>query len=80
MIPYSGSYLQGPNFCKICEVFMSSQIFNSEATFLFSYNTVNINVLRTVLSKLHTSPITLHVATAKGSWQFFRVSQRESRR
>ena len=26
IIPYSGFYLRGPNFCKICEVLTSSQI------------------------------------------------------
>ena len=50
---YSGFYLRGPNFCKICEVFTSLQILILKQ-FLFSINT----------------PITLHIATAKGSWRF----------
>ena len=34
-IPYSGFYLRGPNFCKICEVLTSSQILILKLLFYF---------------------------------------------
>ena len=35
IIPYSGFYLRGPNFCKICEVLTSSQILILRLLFYF---------------------------------------------
>ena len=35
LIPYSGFYLRGPNFCKICEVLTSSQILILKLLFYF---------------------------------------------
>ena len=51
--------------------------FNSEVTLFHSHLANTVNVLCTVLFKLHMCPITLHVATAKGSWQF-RMSRRQT--
>ena len=35
MLPYSGFYLRGPNFCEICEVLTSLQILILKLLFYF---------------------------------------------